>query len=167
MKSWRFPFKTLLVMGLLSFVLVDYPPLNLTFAHTKEMVKKAEFYPLSSFPMYSTFSESPFLVFVTDKAGRKVAIDTDLKTHASELKKTYELKLKAYKKQAGIGGRITDLPMNVKTAAGRSTLGLLKARPQVLEYLTTQADRTLQLHEIVLTAGADGIERREQLIAEM
>ena len=91
MKSWRFPFKTLLVMGLLSFVLVDNPPLKLTFAHTKEMVKKAEFYPLSSFPMYSTFSESPFLVFVTDKAGGKVAIDTDLKTHASELKKTYEL----------------------------------------------------------------------------
>ena len=104
MKWMRFPFKTLLVMGLLSFVLVDYPPLKLTFAHTKDMVKKAEFYPLSSFSMYSTFSETPFLVFITDGAGQKIAIDSALKTHASELKNTYEMRLKALNKQGSLPG---------------------------------------------------------------
>ena len=36
-------------MGVLSFVLVDYPPLRLRLATDRDMVKKAEFYPLSSF----------------------------------------------------------------------------------------------------------------------
>jgi hypothetical protein len=163
----RFPFKTLVVMGLLSFVLVDNPPLKVSFAHTKDMVKKAEFYPLSSFSMYSTFSESPFLVFVTDGDGQKVAIDTALKSHASELKKTYEVRLKLLKKQADLDGRLTDIPVELKSEAGRDTLSLLKARPAVQEYLATRPDQTLQLHEIVLTAGENGIEQRQQLVAEL
>ena len=167
MKLMRFPFKTLLVMGLLSFVLVDYPPLKLTFAHTKDMVKKAEFYPLSSFSMYSTFSETPFLVFITDGAGKKIAIDTALKTHASELKKTYEMRLKALKKQAGLPGKLTDIPLAMKAEAGRDTLELLKARPSVQEYLATQDNQTLRLHEIILSSGDDGIVKREQWVAEL
>lgn len=163
----RFPFKTLLVTGLLSFVLVDNPPFKLSFAHTKDMVKKAEFYPLSSFSMYSTFSESPFLVFVTDAAGQKVAIDTSLKTHASELKKTYEVLLKAQKKAAGLGGKLTEVPMETKAAAGRETLQLLKARPPVQDYLAARPDKTLQLREVILTAGPDGIVRHEQVVAEL
>lgn len=163
----RFPFKTLLATGLLSFVLVENPPLKISFANTKEMVKKAEFYPLSSFSMYSTFSESPFLVFITDSQGRKVAIDTSLKTHASELKKTYEVRLKNLKKKADLDGRLTDIPMELKAEAGRDTLELLKARPAVKEYLATQTDPVLQLHEIVLTSEDDGIGKREQKIAEL
>lgn len=167
MKPPRFPFKTLVVTGLLSFVLVDHPPLKLSFAHTKEMVKKAEFYPLSSFSMYSTFSETPFLVFVTNGAGQKIAIDTSLKTHASELKKTYEVRLKALKKRADLDGRLTDVPMELKNEAGRDTLELLKARPTVQEYLATQSDQTLQLHEVVLTAGEEGPDKQEQKVAEL
>ena len=44
---------------------------------------------------------------------------------------------------------------------------LLRTRPPVQEYLAAQPDKTLQLHEVVLTAGSDGIEKREQLVAEM
>ncbi len=167
MKPFCFPFKTLLVMGVLSYVLVDYPPLKLRLATDGEMVKKAEFYPLSSFPMYSTFSDSPFLVFITDSKGEKVAIETALQHHASELKKTYEVRLKAAKKQADLDGRLTDIPVELRTAAGRATLELLKARPQVQKYLAAKADKILQLHEVVLTAGKDRVERRETLIAEM
>ena len=166
MKSLRFPFKTLLVMGVLSFVLVDYPPLKLQLVTDKDMVKKAEFYPLSSFPMYSTFSESPFLVFLTDSAGNRIAIDTTLKSHASELKKTYEFRLKLGKKEAEVGGRLTDVPLELKAAAGLATLKLFKARPQVQEYLAGCADKALQLHEVVLTAGKEGVERREVMVAQ-
>jgi hypothetical protein len=167
MPPLRFPFKTLLATGLLSFVLVDYPPLKLSFAHTKDMVKKAEFYPFSSFSMYSTFSETPFLVFVTDGTGQKIAIDTALKTHASELKKTYEVRLKALKKRAFLDGRLTDVPMELKAEAGRDTLELLKARPTVQDYLATQTDQTLQLHEVVLAAGEEGLEKQELKVAEL
>ena len=167
MNSMRFPFKTLLVLGVLCFVLVDYPPLKLQLAYNKDMVKKAEFYPVSSFPMYSTFSDSPFLVFVTDGLGEKIAIDTSLKTHASEIKKTYELRLKAQKNQAGLDGRVTDIPLATKEEAGRATLTLLRERPSVQEYLATRSDPALQLHEIVLTAGATGIEQRETFVAEL
>jgi hypothetical protein len=167
MKSFRFPFKTLLVMGVLSFVLVDYPPLRLRLATDRDMVKKAEFYPLSSFAMYSNFSEGPFLVFITDSKGEKVAIDTSLKSHASELKKTYEVRLKTAKKQADLDGRLTDIPLELRVAAGKATLELLKARPLVQEYLATKADKVFQLHEVVLTLGKDGIGRREQMIAEL
>ena len=167
MKWMRFPFKTLLVMGLLSFVLVDYPPLKLTFAHTKDMVKKAEFYPLSSFSMYSTFSETPFLVFITDGAGQKIAIDSALKTHASELKKTYEMRLKALKKQGSLPGKLTDLPLAIKAEAGRDTLELLKARPSVQKVLASRDNQILRLHEIILSAGDDGIVKREQWVAQL
>ena len=167
MPAPRFPFKTLLFMTVLSYLIVDYPPLKLHFPHDSEMVKKAEFYPLSSFPMYSTFSDSPFLVFITNAAGEKIAIDTSLKTHASELKKTYELRLKAQKKKADLDGRLTDIPMELKTLAGRYTLELLATRPKVQEFLATVSDKTLRLHEVVLTAGDHGTERREQLIAEL
>jgi hypothetical protein len=167
MKWMRFPFKTLLVMGLLSFVLVDYPPLKLTFAHTKDMVKKAEFYPLSSFSMYSTFSETPFLVFITDGAGQKIAIDSALKTHASELKKTYEMRLKALKKQGSLPGKLTDLPLAIKAEAGRDTLELLKARPSVQKFLASRDNQILRLHEIILSAGDDGIVKREQWVAQL
>jgi hypothetical protein len=167
MKWMRFPFKTLLVMGLLSFVLVDFPPLKLTFAHTKDMVKKAEFYPLSSFSMYSTFSETPFLVFITDGAGQKIAIDSALKTHASELKKTYEMRLKALKKQGSLPGKLTDLPLAIKAEAGRDTLELLKARPSVQKFLASRDNQILRLHEIILSAGDDGIVKREQWVAQL
>jgi hypothetical protein len=167
MKWMRFPFKTLLVMGLLSFVLMDYPPLKLTFAHTKDMVKKAEFYPLSSFSMYSTFSETPFLVFITDGAGQKIAIDSALKTHASELKKTYEMRLKALKKQGSLPGKLTDLPLAIKAEAGRDTLELLKARPSVQKFLASRDNQILRLHEIILSAGDDGMVKREQWVAEL
>lgn len=167
MNSLRFPFKTLFVVGVLSFVIVDYPPLQVTLAHNRDMVKKAEFYPLSSFPMYSTFSEAPFLVFVTDGTGEKVAIDTALKTHASELKKTYEVRLKELKKQADLDGRLTDIPLEMKATAGRATLALLKARPSVQAFLATHPHKTLRLHEVVLSAGEDGIERREVIVAEL
>jgi hypothetical protein len=167
MKSLRFPFKTLLVTGALSFVLVDHPPLKISFAHTRDMVKKAEFYPFSSFSMYSTFSETPFLVYVTDGDGQKVAIDTQLKTHASELKKTYEMRLKALKKSADLPGRLTDVPVTLKAEAGRDTLEVLKARPTVQAWLAGQPDQTLQLHEIVLTAGEDGIEKTDVMVAEL
>lgn len=162
-----FPFKTLLVFGILSFVLVDYPPLKVYLASDSDMVKKAEFYPLSSFSMYSTFSETPFLVFITNSSGDKVAIDSSLKTHASELKKTYEIRLKALKKKLSLPGKITDLPMDVKAEAGQETLTLLKDRPEVQKFLEATADPRLQLHEIVLTAGDHGINQRTSLIAEL
>jgi hypothetical protein len=167
MKPWRFPFKTLLVMGGLSFVLVDNPPLKIQFATTKDMVKLAEFYPLSSFSMYSTFSESPFLVFVTNARGEKVAIDTSLKTDASVLKKTYEMQLKTVKQQTNTKGRLTEVPLEIKQEAGRAALVILKARPTVQAWLASQPDKTLQLHEIILTAGEDGIERQETMVAEL
>jgi hypothetical protein len=165
MASFRFPFKTLLATGLLSFVLVDYPPLKVRLATDGDMVKKAEFYPLSSFSMYSTFSETPFLVYVTDGRGGKVAIDTSLKTHASELKKTYESLLKRAKQKAKQGGRLTDVPPELKAEAGRATLELLKTRPGVQAWLATQPDKKLVLHEVVLTAGKDGVEKLDAAVA--
>ena len=167
MPRFHFPFKTLIVAGLLSFVVVENPPLKLALASDKDMVKRAEFYPLSSFSMYSTFSESPFLVYLTNKSGEVVRFDTDLKTHASETKKTYEIRLKEQKKAADLDGRLTDIPTNLKETAGLATLTLLKARSTVQDYLATQPDPTLQLHEIVLTAGPDGIIKRQQKVAEL
>ena len=163
----RFPFKTLVATGVLSFVLVDYPPLKVRLASDADMVKKAEFYPLSSFSMYSTFSETPFLVYVTNARGEKVAIDSSLKTHASELKKTYESQLKAAKQRAGQGGRLTDVPAELKMEAGRATLKLLKARPDVQTWLAARPDKILALHEIVLSAGKDGLEKRDAKVAEL
>jgi hypothetical protein len=117
--------------------------------------------------MYSTFSETPFLVFITDGAGQKIAIDSALKTHASELKKTYEMRLKALKKQGSLPGKLTDLPLAIKAEAGRDTLELLKARPSVQKFLASRDNQILRLHEIILSAGDDGFVKREQWVAQL
>lgn len=163
MKRARFPFGTLVTLGALSFVLVDYPPLRIRYVHTPEMVRSAEFYPLSSFSMYSTFSDQPFTVYVTHH-DEPVAIEHTLKSHASELKKTYEAKLKALR--AKRGGRILDLPAADREEAGRETLRLLCERQETRRWLAEQPDPLLKLHQVVLTTGEGGVQRTDTVVAE-
>ena len=54
----RFPLKTMLVFIFLSFVVVRNSPFSVKLGY-------AEFYPLSCFPMFSTFSPFGNYVFIT------------------------------------------------------------------------------------------------------
>ena len=152
----RFPFKTLVVAGVLSFTFIDPVPPYVRIATDKDMVRKAEFYPFSSFSMYATFSDAPFTVKITDSAGKTVRFETDLKSHASETKKTYEAKLKELRKARKLKMDIVETPMEVKQEAARHTLTLVKARPQSAAWLSTQPDQTLVLHEIIITFDPEG-----------
>lgn len=164
--SFRFPFKTLLAVSLLSYVLVDYPPLKIRYVTDGQDLKKAEFYPLSSFPMYATFSDNPYHVYVTTAAGEPVALTTTLRAHASVLKKTYEQELKAQKKKVRDGAPDIGRP-EMKRIAGELTLRLLKEQPGTIEWIKTLPNPKLRLHEVVLTSGDDGIQREDTMVAEL
>jgi hypothetical protein len=164
--QFRFPFKTLLAVTLLSYVLVDYPPLKISYVRDGHDLKKAEFYPLSSFPMYATFSDNPYHVYVTTAAGEPVALTTTLRAHASVLKKTYEQELKKQKKLERDGASDLDRAQ-MKRIAGELTLKLLKEQQTTMDWLKTQPDQKLRLHEVVLTSGDDGIVREDTMVAEL
>lgn len=85
-----FPFKSLVVVGLLCFVVVENPPFSVRLKFTPEHIKQAEFYPFSSFPMYSKFSANPSYLYLTDAEGAPIACQARLGIRASEIKKIYD-----------------------------------------------------------------------------
>ncbi len=161
----HFPVKTLVATCLASFTIVTSPPLSVRFAGSKEDIKLCEFYPLSSFPMYSTFSESPFCVHLTDPTGTMIGTRSVLGVYASDLKKTYERQLKAVRAREKTTGPRKEMPLAQRQAAGLETLRLILQRPAAEQGLATIPSRTLCLHETTLTMGPAGILRTTTPIA--
>ena len=56
--------------------------------------QRGEWYPFSNFPMYSKFSESAYLVYITDLEDRPVAIYPTFGTWPTAIKKSYDARLK-------------------------------------------------------------------------
>jgi hypothetical protein len=56
--------------------------------------QRGEWYPFSNFPMYSKFSESAYLVYITDLEDRPVAIYPTFGTWPTAIKKAYDARLK-------------------------------------------------------------------------
>ncbi len=164
-----FPFKTMIALSVLSFVMISNPPLGIKFARTRDDVKRCEFYPLSSFSMYSTFSDNPFCVYLTDGSGKMLGSLTQLGVFASDLKKTYERELKEIRAQAKPkpAGGLMDMPLALRQQAGNAALAFVFQRPVAEKFFTVSTSKTLRLHEIVLTAEADGVHRRDTMVAEL
>jgi len=142
------PFKTLLAVVALSFVTVKFPPLSLGYGLGKESIKDAEFYPLSSFPMYSRFSSRPIYVYLTGSDGKPLPSFTRFGILSSELKKIYDRHLRVEKKRTGTG--LSKMSLAEKRPAAIATLR------QVRDRTVTLPEGGVRLHEVALTFDASG-----------
>ncbi len=83
-----------------------------------------EFYPLSSFPMYSKFDERTYLVYLKSADGEPLGTVPAVGMVASELKKAYGDELEALKKDHK--GSHFDWSVEIKRKAGEATLRYLR-----------------------------------------
>ena len=160
-----FPFKSSLVVGLLCFVIVENPPLSIRLKLTPEHVKHAEFYPLSSFPMYSKFSPNPSYLYITDTNDEPIACETELKVRASVIKKIYDKEVRIVGKREGTG--ISKLAQPFKQEAGLATLRVLR-NEVAKEHIGSLDPGPLRLYEVIIRRGGDGgIEETTTFVGEL
>ena len=84
-----------------------------------------EFYPFSSFPMYSKFDDRTYLVFLKNAEGDPLPTVPAMGMPASAMKKRYGAELKELKKK--YKGSHFDWSTEQKTEAGEATLAYLKS----------------------------------------
>ncbi|MEM8954763.1 MAG: hypothetical protein AAGD22_11480 [Verrucomicrobiota bacterium] len=154
----RFPLKTLVAITALSLVSVTYPPLSLVW-------EDAEFYPLSSFPMYSSFAPHTNLVFITNEKDQPLPAYPTFRVLSSALKKSYAAKLADIKADLNIPTyRMTPAQ---KKPAGDALLRELKesVAPAAFE---NNALPHLKLYEIIIKRDEAGqITHTQQFITEL
>jgi hypothetical protein len=97
--------------------------------------QRGEWYPFSNFPMYSTFEDTAYYVYITDLDDKPLALAPTFGTWGSQVKKTYDKYLKEEIKRlkaeaASHGGkyrtRISQMPGEECRPAGDATLTQLR-----------------------------------------
>jgi hypothetical protein len=127
--------------------------------------KPGEFYPFSNFPMYSTFSDSTYYVYVTDLKDEPVPVTFLTGKVLSNLKKQYDTELKAEKRALVAGGvKQEDLSMEARRRAGEV----------VLRWLVPFADEEkmkelggLKLKQVTIRYGAEGMVKETLDVGEV
>ena len=141
----RFPLKTLVVITFLSFIDLRYPPLSLQFGY-------AEFYPLSSVPMYSTFAPTANYVYITDADDNPLPAYPTFKTLSSALKKSFKDQLRTVKDEINVS--TSKMTPEQKRPAGDALLRELKTSisPTAFE---DGALPHIRLYEVILSIDDD------------
>lgn len=132
---------------------------------TAKTEKPGEFYPFSNFPMYSTFEPETYYVYVTDGAGKPIAIGTLFSKSPSDVKKIYDRKLTALKPREK-GKRKMDLSLPLKAEAAGETLQWLEDNISNARRSELQALGKLRLHEVVIVYRDGAITKSDIIIGE-
>ena len=144
----------------LSLLVVKRDPFFLGLAFDRDRIKQAEFFPFSSFPMYSGFSPRPFIVYLADGDGQPFGAYHEFQVRTSVVKKDYERRLKAIKKESGVD--LAKLTPEQKRPAGEATLNHL-----VDTLASAKPPGPIQLWEIIITRKAGKIVRSPMMVAEI
>lgn len=134
------------------------------------LVVKEEF-PFSHFPMYESFSDYSFIVYVADRDGEPIPVQAITSQKTSKLKKIFNKEQKLVRKELEAAGVEIDgyqfMTSEQRRPAGERTLEWLYANSKLggLEQLVEHAP--LRLYYIHLRVGDDGFERESELIAEV
>ncbi|CAN5455271.1 hypothetical protein BH23VER1_BH23VER1_00200 [soil metagenome] len=145
----RFPLPLFVIGVAASFVVVEFPPLTLSYGLTADGMKRAEFYPLSSFPMYSRFSGNPVVVYVADAEGEPLPALTGFGVRTSVLKKYYDGELRRLKRETGV--LLSEMTPEQKRPAGDATLRHLV--DNLASSSAARAGEGLTLHEVTIGFG--------------
>ncbi len=154
----RIPVKTMLVVVFLCFVDLKNPPLSIKMGF-------AEFYPLSCFPMFSTFSPYANYVYITDAKDEPLALSPTFHMTCGALTKSYRRFIKDLR--AGIGGKIGDLSPAQKRPAGEALLRRLRDDIAPSAFADGALPH-LKLYEVILSRKESGeIVRDTYLVGEL
>ena len=117
-----------------------------------DRLKATEFYPLSSFPMYSKFSPNPIYVYITDGNDEPIAHER-FGAMSTAIKKDFDRRLRQVKAEIGIPMR--DMTGEQKSPAGDAALKHVVANAGP-ERMASIAAKSLRLYEVTLTLAEDG-----------
>lgn len=130
-----------------------------------------EEFPFSHFPMYESFSDYSFVIYIADRDGEPIPVQSITSQKTSKLKKIFNKEQKQVRKRLEAAGvEIAGYQFMTKEQrrpAGEKTLQWLYANSKGggLEELRKHAPLTL--YYIHLRVGDDGFERETELIAEV
>ena len=132
---------------------------------TRKTEKPGEWYPFSNFPMYSSFEDFTYYVFVTDLHDKPIALSAVFGASTSNVKKAYDRKLTNSKKASGSKLRRTDLPLEIRSVAAREVLTLLAAnaakQPEV------RALGGLRLHQVDIGFSDGAMTKKTAAVGEI
>ena len=117
-----------------------------------------EQFPFSNFPMYSSFGESTYYVYLGDGTGRPLATLPSVSMTIPTLKKIYQIELNKEKKRLHVSLR--ELSVAQKKLAGERVLAQLRRSRQ------NRLPPVMRLYEVNLSLRAGRFEKQSQLIAE-
>jgi len=146
-------------------------PLKVALLLTVVCLAVKEEFPFSHFPMYESFADYSFIVYVADRHGDPIPVQAITSYKTSKLKKIFNTEQKAERKKLEAAGVQVDgystMTKEQRRPAGERTLEWLfeKTKPSGIEALREAAP--LRLYYIHLRVGDDGFERETEFIAEM
>ena len=123
-------------------------------------------YPLSHFPMYSTFSDHTFYVYVGGGDGEAIPLQTLTGIRTSKLKKPYDRRLDKERKR--LKKRKRELTAEERRPAGEESLRQLYANSSVEARARLEAHSPLQLYHVdIYLKDGEVDERPAELIATL
>jgi len=134
-------------------------PLKLLLLISLFSLLTGEFYPFSSFPMYSRFTPYTYYLYVTDGNQRMLDFDDTFNLGAGPFKKTFSHMHRTEREHAVVSGGTFE---QAEQIAGR----------RALEFLAGRMNRegvTFPLHlvHVDVERTRQGLERRERVIGEL
>lgn len=130
-----------------------------------------ENFPFSHFPMYESFSDYSFVIYVADKDGEPLPVQSITSFKTSKLKKIFNDEQKAERRRLESEGVEIEgyrfMTAEQRRPAGEKTLEWLfrKSKPAGIPQL--EAAAPLRLYYVHLRVGDEGFEREAELIAEV
>jgi len=136
--------------------------------------QRGEWYPFSNFPMYSTFEDTAYYVYVTDLEDKALPLVPTFGKTGSELKKLYDLKLKGeidrLKKEALARGekyRKRIYQMDGAECRPAGDAALKQIRDTARHQAQARAHLGLRLYQMDITLDHGSIVQRPKLVGEV
>ena len=120
-----------------------------------------EWYPISNFPMYSTFSHSNNFIYISDGQDQPISLESEFGFRTAFIKKIYDSRLRNLKNQNNINHNI-----NKRAKAGEDLLKYIvnERNPKVNNYTNYNK---LKLWNVIVTIKNNQIVQKQKLITEL
>jgi len=130
-----------------------------------------EEFPFSHFPMYESFSDYSFVVYIADRNGDPIPVQSITSQKTSKLKKIFNKEQKRVRKELEAAGVEINgyqfMTSEQRRPAGEKTLEWLYANSKASGVEQLLGSAPLRLYYIHLRVGESGLERTVELIAEV
>lgn len=130
-----------------------------------------ENFPFSHFPMYQSFSDYSFIVYVADKNGAPIPVQTVTGIKTSKIKKIFKNEQEAERARLEEAGTKIEgyrfMTKQQRKSAGEAALVSIFKNTKAKGEAALREAAPLRIYYVHLRMGDSGFEREEELIAEM